>query len=142
MNTREYLPSLFVELQKLCDPHHFWNESQYPLLMKNEMTGLSLAENDDQIVLEAAVPGVKPDQIQISVEKGIVWIKAEAPVEEVKKDVKVHFRTERSYSYRIPLPMRIDEQAPPEAVCRDGVLKITIPKSRACKPIKINVKAS
>ena len=139
MNTREYIPSLFVELQKLCDPHSSWNESA---LMKNEIAGLSLAENEDHIFLEAPVPGIKPDQIQISIEKGIVWIKAEAPAEEVKKDVKVHFKTERGYSYRIPLPTRIDDQAPPEAVCKDGILKITMANSRACKPIKINVKAS
>jgi len=139
MNTREYFPTLFVELQKLCDPHSSWNESA---LMKNEMAGLSLAENEDQIFLEAPVPGIKPEQIQISIEKGIVWIKAEAMAEEIKKDVKVHFKTERCYSYRIPLPMRIDEQTPIDAACKDGILKITMAKSRACKPIKINVKAS
>jgi HSP20 family protein len=141
MNHRETIPALFVELQKLCDPHQFMSESAFPLLTRNEVTGLSLYEDDDHLYLEAAMPGVKPDEIQISIEKGLIWIKAEAADEE-QKDKKVHFKTERNYSYRIPLPMGIDVHSPPEAVCKDGILKMTMEKSRTCKPIKINVKSS
>jgi HSP20 family protein len=136
MNTREQIPALFVELQKLWEPHQFINDFQ---LTRNELNGLTLYEDDDHLYLEAAVPGVKSDQIQISVEKGLVYIKAENIDEQ--KDKKVHFKTERSYSYRIPLPMRIDEQALPEAICKDGIVKITMAKSRACKPMKITVKS-
>ena len=136
---QEHLPSLFAELQKMCDP--FWTDTS-SLLTRNEVTGLSMYEDDDHIYLEAAVPGVKPDQIQISVEKGIIWIKAEAPMVEESKNRKVYFKTERSYSYRVPLPMRIDEQTTPDAAIQDGILKITMAKSRTCKPMKIAVKSS
>lgn len=137
MFTREQIPSLFVELQKLADSNFLWNDSS--CMTRREVSGLSLYEDDDCLYLEAPVPGIKADQIQINIEKGLVWIKAEAPAIQ-QKDKKVHFTSERSYSYRIPLPMRIDEQSTPEAICQDGILKIKMAKSRACKPIKITVK--
>lgn len=134
MNT---LP-MFVEMQKLFDPRHIFTD--YSLMTRDETDGLTLYEDDDRLYLEAPVPGVKADQIQISLEKGLLYIKAEAPKE--MKDKKIHLKTDRSYSYRIPLPVRIDEQSTPEAICRDGILTITMAKSRACKPLKINVKSN
>lgn len=140
MNTREQIPAMLVELQKMWDPHSFFNE--FPLMTRNETNGLSLYEDDDHLFIEASVPGVKSDQIQISVEKGLVYIKAEQPQAEAKDNKrKVYCWSDKSYSYRVPLPVRIDEQSPPEAVCKDGILKITMAKSRACKPMKISVKA-
>jgi HSP20 family molecular chaperone IbpA len=133
MQTREQLPTLFVELQKLIDPSCFWNVHQ------SDIAGLTMFENDDFLFLETAVPGVKSDQIEIFMEKGIVWIKAEAP-QQLPKDVKVHVKMDRKYSYRIPLPVKIDEQHAPEAECKDGVVTVKIAKSRSSKPLKINVK--
>jgi HSP20 family protein len=141
MQTREQIPSLFVELQKLTDPLYFWNEFQNPVLRRNEINGISIFENDDQIFLEASVPGVKADQIDISLEKGVVWIQAEAPIEQ-PKDAMVHLTMDRKYCYRIPLPVKIDEHHPPEAECKDGIVKVTIAKSRSSKPLKINVKGT
>lgn len=138
MKPVEQLPALFVELQKMCDPYQFLNE--FPMT-RNEMNGLSLFEDDDHIFLEAAVPGIKPEQIHISLEKGLIYIKAENSIEQELKGKRVYYKSDNSYSYRIPLPMRIDEQAAPEAVCKDGILKITLTKSRSCKPMKIAVKA-
>ncbi len=138
MNRRELLPTMLIDLQKLCDPQQFFNDIW---MTQNEMNGLSLYEDDDHLFLEAAVPGIKSDQIQISIEKGLVYIKAETSVEE-NKDKKVHFQMSRSYSYRVPLPVRIDEQSMPEAICQDGILKVSLAKSRACKPMKITVKTA
>lgn len=135
MQNREQLPSLFVELQKLVDPNYFWK----PVLHHTDASGLSMYENDDHIFLEAAVPGMKADQIDISLEKGVVWIQAEA-ANEMPKDMKAHMIMDRKYSYRIMVPGKIDEHHPPEAECKDGIVKVTIAKSRSSKPIKINVK--
>jgi len=139
MQTREQLPSLIVELQKLVDPFSIWNEIQKPILYRNEVSGLSMYENDDQIILEAAVPGVKADQIDINLEKGVLWIQAEV-INEQPKDVKVHYKMDRKYCYRVHLPVKIDEHHPPEAECRDGIVKVVISKNRLSKPFKINVK--
>lgn len=138
--TREYIPALFDEFQKLFDARSLLGEA--PLLTRGEMSGLSLYEDEDHLYLEAAVPGLKSDQIQISVEKGVVWIKGEKENDEKNSKGKIHFQTRRIYSYRVPLPVRIDETSTPEAVCKDGILSVTFEKSRCCKPMKISIKAS
>ena len=137
MQTRDQLPTLLDELQKITEPHLFWNDWRMPFF-RNDAAGVSVYENDDQIFLEAAVPGVKPDQIDISLEKGVIWIQAKAANEHMK-GMKVHVATERKYSYRVPLPVKIDEHHPPQAECHDGILKVAVRKNQSSKPIKINV---
>lgn len=92
-------------------------------------TGVSLRETDEAYILEALVAGVKAKEIDISFEKGGVSIEAKNGT----------YR----YSYLVPLPSgQIDERATPEAVTEDGILKITFPKAKASRPMKITVKAN
>ena len=89
--------------------------------------GVSLFEKEDAFVMEALIAGVKPKDINISCEKGAVSIDAKTGC--------------YSYSYLVPLPTgQIDESATPEAISEDGILKITFPKAKASRPLKIAVK--
>lgn len=91
-------------------------------------TGVRFSEKEDSFVLEALVAGVKPKDIDISCEKGALTIVAKAGY--------------YNYSYLVPFEgIQIDENAAPEAVAEDGILKITIPKAKAAKPLKIAVKS-
>lgn len=91
-------------------------------------TGVRLSEKEDSFVLEALVAGVKPKDIDISFEKGALAILAKAGG--------------YNYSYLVPFDgIQIDESALPEAIAEDGILKITIPKAKAAKPVKIAVKS-
>lgn len=98
---------------------------------------VSISEDEDHLYVKAPVPGVKPDQIQLTFEKGILWVKAEAAEE--NKGEKYLFKANSTFSYRVPLPIRVDEQSPPQASCKDGLLKVTFPKSRASRPLKITI---
>lgn len=90
-------------------------------------TGVSLFERDESFVLEALVAGVKAKDIQITVEKSAVAIEAKSG----------NYR----YSYLVPLPAgQIDESATPEALSEDGILRISFPKAKSSKPLKITVK--
>jgi HSP20 family molecular chaperone IbpA len=90
-------------------------------------SGVSLNETEEAFVLEAFVAGVKPKDIQISSEKRSVTIEAKG--------------NGYCYSYLVPLPPgQIDEAAVPEALAEDGILKITFPKAKAAKPLKIAIK--
>jgi HSP20 family molecular chaperone IbpA len=90
-------------------------------------TGVTLRETEEAFIIEALVAGVKAKDLQISYEKGNVTIEGKTGL--------------YGYSYLIPLPAgQIDEAAAAEAVSEDGILKVTFPKAKAMKPMKITVK--
>jgi HSP20 family protein len=96
-------------------------------------------EQGDALLVEMEVPGVKNDQIDISVAGGELSIKVERP-EPADEDVTYH-RRERpvgSLTRVLRLPVEVDGDRV-EAELRDGVLMITLPKAENAKPRKINV---
>ncbi len=92
-------------------------------------TGVRLSDTETAFVLEAVVAGVKPKDIEISLEKGALSIIAKTGC--------------YSYSYLVPMEgMQIDESGLPEATAEDGILKVMIPKTKSPRPLKITVKGS
>lgn len=131
--SRRLMPSLLNEINQL---ESFLNGIS---LKENfDSSGLSVYEDDHHIYVEAQTPGVKSEDIQVTYEKGVLWIRAEHSEE--KKGVKYHTKASSNFSYRVPMPERIDESKTPDAICKDGVLKITFNKSSSSKPQKIEVK--
>lgn len=126
-------PSLFRHLPEWRPFFEDWDIDQ-----DNERSGLSLYEDQDKIFVEADLPGLKKEDITVSFEKGILWIKGEEKKEE--KDVKHHIKSSRSFSYRVAVPIHIDEHRPPEAIYKDGVLKIAFEKAKTAKPQQIDIK--
>lgn len=107
---------------------------------KEPLSGGSLYEDDEAVYVEAAVPGVKPEDIHVTFDKRGVSIEGKASEEE--KGAKYHLKASNAFSYWIPLPSgRIDENAEIEAVSKDGIVKLSFPKSRASKPLKVTVKS-
>ena len=104
---------------------------------------VDIFENKDQIVLEAELPGMKPDDVNISIENNILTIHGERKFE--KKDEKDNFhRVERSYgsftrSFTLP-PTVSSENA--NAEFENGVLRLTLAKREEAKPRRIEIKAT
>jgi HSP20 family protein len=101
---------------------------------------LDMYETDKEIVISAAVPGVDPNDLQITVVGDTVQIKGEVKAEEEKKERDFFFR-ERSYgafSRTLALPGYVE---PDKAVAEfeNGVLKLSIPKAKAHQPKVIQV---
>jgi len=99
-------------------------------------------ETDDNVVVEAALPGVKPEDIEISIAGDVLTIKGETKDE---KEVKAenYIRRERRYGSfcrSVSLPAGLDGDKA-EAEFEHGVLKLTIPKTEEVKPKVIKVKA-
>jgi HSP20 family protein len=142
MRNRPLVPSLVRELEEM---QNFWESfdlGAFPSFGKGESSGLSVYEDDKKIYVEAAVPGIKAEDIDIHFEKGTLWIKGETKDEKREKEgVKYHVKASESFSYRISLPAKLDEVREPEAVCKDGILKITFNKSERESPKKIQIKA-
>ncbi len=102
---------------------------------------IDIAEKDESVLVRAEVPGLKPEEIDISVYGDTLTISGEK--KESKEDEGDGFyHVESSYgSFRreVALPVEVDESKI-EAVCQDGVLSITLPKAETSKAVKVKVK--
>lgn len=137
---RALIPTLFDVFNEETFPTLF-NKALTPAVCGSGCNGVNLIEEGDSFILKAEVPGIKPDQIKILYDNGGVSI--EAKQAEEKNEAKYHIKSSSSRSYWIPLPAgQIDESASPEAICENGILKITFAKSRSSRPLKIAVKSA
>ena len=102
---------------------------------------VDIAENDKAYIVHADLPGVKKDDIQISIDGDQVSISAETKTE---KEVKVGERTLRAERYTgkfyraFVLGSEIDEDAA-NAKYADGVLELTLPKKAAVAAKRVTI---
>ncbi len=108
-------------------------------LMTNPQSGLAVSEDDKNIYIEASVPGIDPKDVDITFDKGTLWIKGESKKEE--KEKKYYRRAASSFSYRVNVPGELDPNTEPEATYANGVMTVTFAKSPKTQPKKIAVKA-
>ncbi|MEJ5300018.1 MAG: Hsp20/alpha crystallin family protein [Thermodesulforhabdaceae bacterium] len=102
-----------------------------------------VSETEEHIIVKADLPGVDVKDLDISIVGNVLTVKGEKKQEKEEKNESYH-RIERSYgsfSRSITLPAEVNPEAV-EAVYRDGVLKLTIPKAEKSKPKKIEIKTA
>lgn len=105
-----------------------------------EYPSMNIGESDDMLTVSAELPGVGPDDIEVTVSQGRLTIKGEKKFEDEEKKGDYH-RIERSYgSFQrtVTLPSDVDEQNI-SATFKDGVLNLTMPKSTASKVVKVKI---
>ncbi|MGI9204799.1 MAG: Hsp20/alpha crystallin family protein [Woeseiaceae bacterium] len=104
---------------------------------------VDIVEETDRFVLRADLPGVKPDDIEISMDKSVLSLsgKRAREVREESDSVKLVERTSGSFHRRFALPetANADEIS---AVSTDGILEVIIPKQAEVKARRITVKAA
>jgi HSP20 family protein len=113
-----------------------------PVEERGWMPALDVFEKDDRFVVKAELPGIKEDDIHVSVVGDTLSIKGEKKTETQVKE-EDYYRSECSYGgfYRsIPIPSNVDASKI-EACFEDGVLEVALPKSAKVKPKKIAVSA-
>lgn len=111
-----------------------------PMGQTEATSALSVSEDDKHIHIEAAVPGVDPDDVEVTYDRGMLWIRGEAAKEEKDKRRKYYRRAAQAFSYRIAVPGDVDPKAQPEASCENGMIMVTFPKSASAMPKKITVR--
>ena len=107
---------------------------------KNFVPALDLSETGEGYLVEAALPGVKPEDVEITVENNVLTIKGETRQETDSKERNFH-RLERrfgSFQRTIGLPTTVKADAI-KAELTNGVLRLEIPKAEEVKPRKISV---
>jgi HSP20 family protein len=104
---------------------------------------VDVIENKDNVVVRASVPGMQPEDIDVSISGDVLTIKGETKSEEkVQEDNYV--RQERHFgkferSLQMPSMVVADKA---DAKFENGVLTLTLPKAEASKPKTIKVKTS
>ena len=103
---------------------------------------IDMYQTDDDVVVKAALPGFKADEVQINVTGDVLTLRGEMKHAEEQKDQAWHIREHRwgSFERSISLPTDVvSEKA--QADFDNGVLTITLPKAEEVKPKTITVKA-
>jgi len=103
---------------------------------------LDMYQTDNDVVVKAALPGFKADDVQINVTGDVLTIRGEMKHEDEQKDKAWHIREHRwgSFERSISLPTDVvSEKA--QADFDNGILTITLPKAEEVKPKTITVKA-
>lgn len=103
---------------------------------------IDMYQTDDEVVVKAAVPGIKPDEVQISVTGDMLTIKGEVKAQEEKKERTYHLREQRWGAFERSVMLPTDVVADKaKADFENGVLTITLPKAEEVRPKTITVKA-
>jgi len=105
--------------------------------------GIDLYEDKDNLYLKAELPGMKREQIEVSLHEGVLSISGERKSESNCPEAEVH-RAERFFgrfqrTVTLPAPVSADKV---KAQYKDGILTITLPKTEEAKPKQIDVHVS
>ena len=102
---------------------------------------LDLVEDDDAFIVKASIPGINPDDLEITFTDNTLTIKGETKSEETVEKPRYHLRERRygSFARSIQLGTRIDSDKI-EANYDKGVLVLRLPKSEEIKPKRIPIK--
>lgn len=131
MSLRREMDKLFEDFTR---PSRFFAEAEAPVI--------DAYHTPNEVVVKAALPGLKPEDISIDITGDTLTIKGEGKAEkEIKKeDYLYQERRFGAFSRSIALPRGLQPDKA-EATMEDGVLTLTIPKAEEVKPKAIKVKA-
>ena len=101
---------------------------------------ISLWQDDEHVYVEADLPGMTEQDVEVTVHKGVLFIRGERKVEEGRQHL-YNGRTWGRFERAITLPDEVDTAAV-QAELSQGVLRLTLPKSPETKPRKIALKTS
>ncbi len=101
---------------------------------------VNLWSSEERAVATCEIPGVKTEDIDISVENDVLTIRGKRDPEHMGDDAtfRRHERGHGEFSRTIPLPFAVDAESV-EASYEDGILTITLPRSEASKPRQIEI---
>lgn len=140
----------FRELRSLQDDMNRLFVTAFPRNFDNEQMArgswnpsVDISENEHAIVLEAELPGMKSEDVELSIENNVITIRGERKFEKKEENDNFH-RVERSYgsftrSFTLPRTVTGEDT---QAEFQNGVLKVTLPKREEAKARKIEIKGS
>jgi HSP20 family protein len=105
------------------------------------LPSLDVSETKNDIVVKAEVPGMDPKDINISLSNGVLTIKGEKKHEreEKEEDYRLIERSYGAFARSIQLPVEVQSNKV-NASYKNGILKVTLPKSEEAKIKEIKIK--
>jgi HSP20 family protein len=101
---------------------------------------LDVCETEQAFIVKAALPGVKPDDVQITVHGDTLTIRGESKVNEEKKGEHWHLREHRYGTFQRSLTLATPVNSEKAQADFDlGVLTLTLPKAESAKPRQIKI---
>jgi HSP20 family protein len=137
MRLRDEMDRLFEWFFGDYEPFRAWDAMSPP-----QFPAVNIWQGDDEVFVEAELPGMTEQEVEVTVAGNELTIKGTRPEFEVKEGSIVH-RRERGYgpfSRVVRLPVEVDESGV-KAEFRSGVLTITLPKAEVARARHIPVKA-
>ncbi|MFN2601893.1 MAG: Hsp20/alpha crystallin family protein [Gemmatimonadaceae bacterium] len=104
---------------------------------------VDIRENQNELSLDVELPGLNPNDVEITAENGVLTIRGEKQTERKEGDDSRYHIIERSYGSFLrsfQLPQGLDESKI-EANYNNGILSIHLPKSALAQPKKIQIKS-
>jgi HSP20 family protein len=103
---------------------------------------IDMYQTNDDIVVKAALPGLKAEEVQINVTGDMLTLKGETKQTEEKKEKTYHIREHRwgSFERSVMLPTAVVADKA-KAEFENGILTVTLPKAEEVRPKTITVKA-
>ena len=102
---------------------------------------VDMYQTNDEVVVKAVLPGVKPEDIQVSVANQVLTIRGEVKEEKVREDATYHIRERRSglvtRSIQLPVDVVVEKA---KAEYENGILTLILPKAEEMRPKTISVK--
>lgn len=145
MNVRRHEPwsllnQLSHEMNALIDDRRPAGADPSSMATSDWVPAVDIREEPDRYLIHADVPGVDPEQIDISMENGVLTIRGERKheAEEKREGYRRVERVRGSFYRRFSLPDTADAERV-SASSRNGVLEIVIPKQEKVQPRRITV---
>jgi len=145
MKLRVYDP--FVQMEELLDRYSRADKRDLARHQTNDILSgdwspvVDVEEKNDHFLIKAELPGVRKEDVFVSIENGVLTIKGEKKQEKEEKDKKFHL-VECSYgsfvrTFSLPANTKTDQI---DANYKEGILYLKVPKSDESKPKQIEVK--
>ena len=141
-------PSPFGELMSLRQAMDRLLEDSYVRPTRSILAGLGevlpldIRHDREWIVVEAALPGVKPDDVELTIEQGTLTIRARTAEERREGEEGSHYLLQEirrgELSRTVTLPEGLEPERT-EATFEDGLLRIRIPRAEEVKPRRITI---
>jgi len=102
---------------------------------------VDMYQTDNEIVVKAAIPGIKAEEVQINITGDVLSLKGEVKQSEEVKEKAYHIREQRwgSFERTVVLPANVVADKA-KADFESGILTITLPKAEEAKPKTITIK--
>jgi HSP20 family protein len=145
-----HVVSPFEDFERFFDqivPRSWLRSMRWPRALAPEASEMQLwvpsvdvIDRDDEVVVKAEIPGVKKEDIHISLSGNVMTIKGETKHEE-KEEKGDYYRCEiaqGAFSRMLTLPANVDDTKA-KAEVRDGMLEVTLPKLEQAKKRDIKI---